>query len=140
MSRSGYSEDLTSWELICWRGAVTKAIKGKRGQILLKELLAYLDGMETKELIANNLQVEGQYCALGCVGSVRGLDMSIMDVEDYTAIAGMFNIAESLAREIMFVNDELADMYTMQGDDNKIRYKTVRNWVVANILPEEVEQ
>lgn len=35
MSRSGYSDDCYGWELICWRGAVNSAIKGKRGQSFL---------------------------------------------------------------------------------------------------------
>ncbi|ENQ7660184.1 hypothetical protein ACEQOL_006537 [Pseudomonas aeruginosa] len=38
MSRSGYCDDLDNWSLICWRGAVSSAIKGKRGQAFLIEL------------------------------------------------------------------------------------------------------
>ena len=38
MSRSGYSDSLENWDLIRWRGQVASAIRGKRGQQLLKEL------------------------------------------------------------------------------------------------------
>jgi len=46
MSRSGYSDDCDDqWSLICWRGAVKSAIRGKRGQAFLKEMLAALDAL-----------------------------------------------------------------------------------------------
>lgn len=38
MSRSGYSDDIDQWDLICWRGAVASAIRGKRGQAFLLEM------------------------------------------------------------------------------------------------------
>ena len=38
MSRSGYSDDLDNWDLIRWRGQVSSAIRGKRGQGFLREL------------------------------------------------------------------------------------------------------
>lgn len=41
MSRSGYCDDgdYGQWEMIMWRGAVTSAFRGKRGQAFLKEML-----------------------------------------------------------------------------------------------------
>ena len=40
MSRSGYSEDVDdNWDHIRWRGQVASAIKGKRGQRMLREML-----------------------------------------------------------------------------------------------------
>jgi hypothetical protein len=45
MSRSGYSDDHSEWDLIRWRGAVASAIRGKRGQAFLRELLVALDAM-----------------------------------------------------------------------------------------------
>jgi hypothetical protein len=61
MSRSGYTEDCEDqWQLIRWRGAVRSAIRGKRGQAFLRELLAALDAMPEKRLIAGDLVFEGQ--------------------------------------------------------------------------------
>ena len=45
MSRSGYSTDLDDQALNLWRGTVHRAIHGKRGQAMLRELLAALDAM-----------------------------------------------------------------------------------------------
>ena len=45
MSRSGYSDDDEDGRLAMWRGAVQSAIRGKRGQAALRELLTALDAM-----------------------------------------------------------------------------------------------
>ena len=55
MSRSGYSEDCDGWALVRWRGAVKSAIRGQRGQAFLRELLAALDAIPDKRLIAEEL-------------------------------------------------------------------------------------
>lgn len=73
MTRSNYIDELDQWSLICWRGAVTSAIKGKRGQALLKEMLLVLDSMEHKSLIKGKLEDNGKYCALGIVGKQKGI-------------------------------------------------------------------
>ena len=39
MSRSGYCDELEQSELAMWRGQVASAIRGKRGQAFLVELL-----------------------------------------------------------------------------------------------------
>lgn len=106
MSRSGYSDDLDNWSMIKWRGAVQSAIKGKRGQQLLREIAAALDAMPVKELIAHDFEADGSYCTLGVVGCARGLDMSGLDPEDYHAVAETFGIARALAQEIVYENDE----------------------------------
>lgn len=56
MSRSGYSDDLDSWSMIRWRGAVTSATRGARGQAFFREMLAALDAMPEKKLIADDLE------------------------------------------------------------------------------------
>ena len=66
MSRSGYSDDCDTWPLICWRGAVASALRGKRGQQFLIELRDALDAMPEKRLIAEQLQDgTGCHCTLG---------------------------------------------------------------------------
>lgn len=106
MSRSGYSDDLDSWDLIRWRGAVKQALRGKRGQQFLHELITALEAMPVRELIAGELEDNGRVCALGAVGKQRGLNMVEVDAYDHEAIASMFNISHALACEVMFENDE----------------------------------
>lgn len=117
MSRSGYHDDGDNWSLIRWRGAVNSAIRGARGQAFLREVLAALDAMPVKELAADSLvSATGQYCTLGSVGAARGLDMSGIDAHDPEQVAQAFGIAEALAREVVFLNDE-AGIY----DDREMR-------------------
>lgn len=113
MSRSGYSDDCDDhWARICWRGAVKSAIRGKRGQAMLRETLAALDSLPEKILAPDSLvNADGQYCTLGALGSARCLDMSNINPEDSESIATLFGISHALAREIMWRNDECTDQY-----------------------------
>ena len=108
MSRSGYTDDCDDqWALIRWRGAVKSAIRGARGQAMLRELIAALDALPEKRLAADSLvNADGEFCTLGALGRARGLDMSAIDPGDREAVAKAFGIAEALAAEIMFENDE----------------------------------
>lgn len=157
MSRSGYCEDGdgVSWALIRYRGAVNAAIKGARGQEFLRHLLATLDAMPDKVLVAGDLEADGQFCALGVAGHVKGLNLAIIDTYDHATLSGTFNIAESLAREIMWVNDEhvnewkwvqfeicgplrfwqerLVDIRVEDTDAKFKRWQTVRDWVAICI-------
>ena|ERR1700733_4627994 len=130
MSRHGYS-DCDGWQLIRWRGAVKKAITGKRGQVFLKDLLSALDALPEKKLIKAALINEGEVCAIGSVGVARGIDMSTLDVEDSDQIAGTFGIASALVRELEFINDE-AWIYG-EGCTPEQRFNKVRAWVIENI-------
>lgn len=132
MSRSGYTDD-DSWEGAQWanirhRGAVRSAIRGKKGQAFLKELLAALDALPEKRLVANVLQQgewdeagdrlvpakDGDVCAFGAVGRARGIEMSMNwmlddEADDWDVVHGvqrLFGTTESLSREIMYINDE----------------------------------
>lgn len=140
MSRSGYSDDLDQWDLIRWRGAVAKAMRGKRGQKLLREMLAALDAMPDKRLIAGELQdADGEVCALGALGVARGIDLTTLDPDDHETVAKTFNVAESLIREIEFENDEQC-RYDSTGPDKKWgpitperRWQLMREWVAQQI-------
>lgn len=129
MNRSGYSDDYDGWDLIRYRGAVNSAIRGKRGQQLLRELADALDAMPNRRLIAGELEADGEYCALGIVGCKRGLAMAGIDAYDSKEVAKTFNVAEALAREIMFVNDEWLRHGTAEQ-----RWSTVREWVRTHII------
>lgn len=131
MSRSGYSEDCSNWEMIKWRGAVNSAIKGKRGQVLLKNMLLALDLMVEKKLIKNELIArDGSCCALGAVAIHENIDVSIVDPGDSLTVSFAFDIAEALAKEIVYINDE--DFYINESSES--RWIRVRKWVCENIV------
>ena len=130
MSRSGYIYDWDDqWEMIRYRGAVFRAIKGKRGQAFLRELLAILDAMPEKRLIANKLETPEGVCALGAIGRARGINLQILDPEDPTQLALVFNIADALVREITYENDE-AVFYNEPPD---VRFRRFRDWLTSVI-------
>jgi len=132
MSRSGYTDDMDDrWAFICWRGQVESTIKGKRGQAFLRELIASLDAMPEKRLIANDLERDGNVCAIGSVGKARGVDMSVLDPHDYDTIAGTFGITHQLVREIEYMNDET---YSATPE---ARWKEMRAWAASNLRKDE---
>lgn len=111
MSRSGYTDD-DDGGLGLWRGAVTRAIKGKRGQAALRELAAAMDAMPNKALAAESLVTEdGEFCTLGVLGQARGIDMAEIDPDDWDAVAARFGLAPAMVREIVYENDEGVDTY-----------------------------
>ena len=133
MSRSGYSDECDSeWDLIRWRGAVKSAMRGRRGQAFLKEMLEALDGMSEKRLIADELEAHGEVCALGAVGMRRGVDMTKLDPYDRQTVAATFGVAPALAAEIMYVNDEAVAYWSNEAPE--ARWQRVRNWVARKIL------
>lgn len=127
MSRHGYSDDMDDqWALIRCRGAVKSSIRGKRGQAFLKELITGLDALPEKILIVEELEQDGQVCALGSVGRLRGMDMSKVDPEDFDSVKLAFGIPEALAREIMYENDEYCR-------DDADRWQRMRKWATDNL-------
>lgn len=161
MSRSGYSEDYGDDDPLAlgrYRAQVASATRGKRGQALLRELLAALDAMPDKRLAAGDLEADGQYCALGLVGQARGMDLAAIDTYDFESLGLTFNIAEQLAREIMWVNDDHVSetrwaMHEICGpmklwdkhhqsvrvtneNAGAERWRTVREWAVGKISKE----
>lgn len=126
MSRSGYSDDCNGWDLIRWRGAVTSAMRGKRGRALLLELRDALDAMPEKVLIAHELvDAEGSFCTLGVIGKARGLPLADIDPEDSDQVAKLFGIAPALAKEIVFENDEGCWL----AENPQERWERMREWV-----------
>lgn len=126
MSRSGYSDDCDNLEM--YRGAVRQATNGKRGQALLRDLLAALDALPVKALVANELEADGQFCALGALGHQRGIALADIDSEDYDTVAAQFNVAPALAREIMYENDDFWRKETPEA-----RWGRMRAWVASQI-------
>lgn len=162
MSRSGYSDDCDGWALIRWRGAVNSAIKGQRGQAFLREIIAALDALPEKRLVANDLEANGQFCTLGAVGNARGTPLKNVDPDDRKSVADLFNISEALAAEIMYENDDSFYTYSYEFVDivicgpmrgweshtrsvrqeipakrmEEVRWNNMRNWALRNLAKE----
>lgn len=159
MSRSGYCDDYGDDDPLAlgrYRAQVMSAIRGKRGQALLRELLTALDAMPDKLLVAGELEADGQLCALGVVGKARGLDLANIDTYDVESLGPKFNIAEQMAREIMWVNDDfVSDTRNIQVEicgpmrrweehnqwvcvpnehAGEQRWREVRDWVEKHII------
>ena len=136
MSRSGYSYDCEESSLNLYRANVDRALAGKRGQAFLREMLAALDALPNKRLISEAMESDGEVCAIASVGRYRGTDMSKLDPENYeewdfsVAVGQAFNIAQPMAAEIMYINDDDCVAY---GETPEHRYVRVREWVAQQI-------
>lgn len=131
MSRSGYSDawDFDNWNMIRYRGAVASAMRGKRGQQFLHDLLTAMAALPEPKLVANELETEeGAVCAIGALGRARGVDMKKLDPEDIETVAGVFNIADCLAREVVYMNDEGSFNETPEQ-----RFERMRHWIEAEL-------
>lgn len=134
MSRSGYSDDCYGAELVLWRGAVTSALCGKRGQAFLREMLAALDALPEQKLVSSVLVADGACCAMGAVAVARDADVSGIDPFNRHQVAEAFGISGAMAAEIAYVNDE----GNYRGEETpKQRFVRVRKWVVEQILGEK---
>ena len=135
MSRSGYVEDEDyPGQFAMWRGQVTSAIRGQRGQKLLREMRDALDAMPAKRLIREELRADGEVCALGCLGAVRGVNLEALDPYDHETLASTFDVARQLVQEIEFVND---DDGWYHNETPEQRWQRVREWVNKMITTPE---
>lgn len=135
MSRSGYQEDCgNDWQQIMWRGAVTSAFRGRRGQAFMREMLVALDALPVKRLVKNNLEENGEVCALGAVGKARGLDMNEIDPEDCESVANEFDMSRAMACEIMYENDD-GEAYWREETPEQ-RFERMRRWVESKLITE----
>ena len=136
MSRSGYSDEVDDlWELIRWRGAVASSFRGKRGQAFLREALETLEKMPVKELAAYDLESpDGGFCLLGAVGKARGLELQPLNELSIEKVANAFSIAPAMAKEIVYMNDEL-----WKTEEPDSRWARMRRWVASCIRKEKVD-
>ena len=143
MSRSGYSYDIENWDLIRWRGAVESAIRGRRGQAFLREMVAALDAMPDKRLGRGALVDDaGCPCAMGSVALARGLDIPPPprqydpddwgDSEGADQAAALLGIAGALAKEIAFLNDE-DGTWRKHNETPEQRWAGMRKWAQSQI-------
>ncbi len=149
MSRSGYCD--YGWEenpiAYLWGSILCRAIEGKRGQKLLRDLAAALDAMPVKELVSGSfIRTDGAVCTLGALGKARDLDMSelekaardeVDDEDGLVDVAGpaaeTFDVARSMAQEIMYQNDK-ADIWNGGVDETSAeRWTRMRRWVTSKL-------
>lgn len=129
--RSGYTDDAENLEL--YRANVDRAIRGKRGQALLRDCLSALDAMPEKVLIPEEIvDAGGSVCLLGAGGRKRGVpDLDKLNPEDHATIGARLNVANCLVAECEYVNDE-AGPYG-KNETPEERFVRVRKWLVKNI-------
>lgn len=132
MSRSGYTEE-TEYPVELWRRAVGNAMRGKRGQAFLRDLVAHLDAMPVKALVRSAFEEAGSFCALGVVGHSRGIDLSKFNEDpddiDFEALGRTFGIAPAMAQEVMYLND---DDFAYNGTESpEARWERMRAWAVS---------
>jgi hypothetical protein len=135
-----YGGDFESWMEGQDAGALKSAIKGRRGQRFLQDLLAALDSLPEPELSAGALEDEttGCCCAFGAVRRFRGessvplwFDPMDEDVDPHH-LAELFDVSQRLAWEVVVVNDTYCGNNNSPGDRRR-RFKEVREWAVRNI-------
>ena len=130
MSRSGYTDDDDDpLAYGRWRAQVNSAIRGKRGQKFFADLVAALDAMPEKKLVAGVFQnEEGAVCAFGSLGKARRIDLNNIDTCDWEKLGSVFNIAQQLAQETMYVNDDENEYSTPEQ-----RWTAVRRWAARQL-------
>ena len=121
-------------------GAMRSAIRGRRGQQLLRDLITGLDALPVPELAAGALEdpETGCVCALGAVRLQRGaeavplsFDLTDPDI-DWRDLAEPFDISETLANAVISENE-----YGSKRNDEQSRrrrWQSVRSWAVGNLL------
>ena len=123
MSRSNYVDDCAYIEL--YRNAVERALRGKRGQLFLREMAGAMDAMPRKILIRGELvDGDGNCCAIGSVCLSRGMETDSIDYECPDSVGKSMGISWSMAAEIEFMNDEWIETESPEG-----RWERMRNWI-----------
>lgn len=84
----------------------------KEKPMTISELAESMDAMPVKTLAAESLvNADGAFCTLGVLGQARGMEMAVIDPEDWDEVAKAFNLAPAMVREIVFENDEATSTY-----------------------------
>jgi hypothetical protein len=135
-----YDYDWEPWMKGQAAGALQSAIRGCRGQKLLRDLVAGLDALPVPELAAGALEDSktGCVCALGAVRLQRGpeavplrFDPTDEDV-DWRDLAEPFDISETLANAVVSQNE-----YGSKRNDEQSRRRrwlSVRAWAGGHLI------
>ena len=129
--RISYSdeEDYTG-QFDLWQANCERSLRGKQGQVELKELRAALLDLPDKRLLYELLEDdEGGVCAIGVYGKRKGVDLSKFDVDsdtDEVVIAG--GMPKLVAWKVVEMNDLQFDTVTPEQ-----RYVNMLAWVESKI-------
>ena len=121
-------------------GALQSAIRGRRGQQLLRDLVAGLDALPEPELSAGALEDEatGCCCAFGAVRRYRGaaavpLYFDPMEEDlDPPHYAEPFHVAPALAWAVVETNEGWSD--SNQESARRQRWAKVWAWAVGKVV------
>lgn len=110
MSRIGYTdEEDYPGQFGLWQGNCQRSLKGKQGQVILRELEAALLALPSKRLIAKSLvDQHGEVCAIGALANWRGeiTDEMIGQGEyDMEAVGERLGMPRLVAWKVVEVND-----------------------------------
>jgi hypothetical protein len=128
VSRSGYTDDFDDdhGALAMWRGRVASAIRGRRGQAFFVKLVAALDAMPIKALIADELTDGADRCALGVAMGSDAKALSL-DPESHDEIGAALDISPCLVKEVEYENDDY------RSETPEQRWTRMRAWAVSQI-------
>jgi hypothetical protein len=144
MSRfdDSYDEDFPNqWAL--YEKAQQNALRGKRGQAVLKELEAALLAMPVKRLIHGFLAHEGEVCALGALAAKRKVDGGLAwkdAVDELPSCDGSVSDTIDFAESRLKIKQTLAIAISYQNDEGvewratpEERWEKVLQWVREQI-------
>ena len=138
MSRTweGESDNPLDWGR--YEAAKRSTLRGKRGQVFLRELVAALDALPQPELSEGALgdRRTGCVCALGAVALAQGESFADLAQDDGNwspdEAAEWYSISPTLANEIISANDGWRDGNTV--DVRRSRWRHVRAWAVRHLI------
>lgn len=156
--RLNYSdEEERPGQFALWDANCRRSLKGKAGQIALREFEAALLALSDKRLIHGALTDDhGGVCAIACYAKYKGVDIAQFDPEDESDAVGVAaGMPRLVAWEVVALNDmhldtvwEVADGPLNRWDATykggiplirnmtpEERYDKVLAWVRAHILP-----
>ena len=124
------------------QGWLRSAIRGKRGQQFLRELVTALDALPAPELSCGALEdaQTGCCCAFGAVRRLRGAENVKLwfhpEEEDLSPdnLAEPFGVSNTLAWAVVQANEEMAESNTKQA--RRRRWADVRAWAVSHLQPD----
>lgn len=76
---------------------------------------------------------DGEVCALGAVGMTRDVEIWDVDPNDPADVADALDIAECLAQEIAWINDEAGS----RRETPEMRWSRVRTWAVLRLKTQD---
>lgn len=124
-----------------YRGTVASAIRGKRGQHLLRDLRDALDALPVKRLVRRSLTTDDGVCTLGSLKIAADFAAAYVtpEMDDYHLqdlnhpLAKVLDVATCMVQEIEYENDDGGP----HNETPEQRWTRMRHWVDRRIKPTE---